>query len=244
MVRNMGLARDLGYLDVPAGLLVDVKALEDLPDDQIVLVCTGSQGEPMSALSRIANRDHVIRVGEGDTVLLASSLIPGNESAIYRLINGLARLGANVVHTGNAKVHVSGHASAGELVYCYNIVKPANVMPVHGEWRHLQANAALAERTGVPRDRIVVGEDGMVVDLVAGRASVVGTVPAQHIYVDGQTVGGATEASLHQVRIEVDPSHIPEDEHDADVLAGRIVEAADAWARQCAAERHAEVSEL
>ena len=196
MVRNMGIARDLGYLTFSDGLVVDLKQLNRLPDRRVTLICTGSQGEPMAALARMANRDHMVRVGEGDTVLLASSLIPGNESAIYRLINGLARLGANVVHTGNAKVHVSGHASAGELVYCYNIVKPANVMPVHGEWRHLQANAALAERTGVPRDRIVVGEDGMVVDLVAGRASIVGTVPAQHIYVDGQTVGGATEASL------------------------------------------------
>ena len=144
MVRNMGIAADLGYLHVPDGVLVDVKKLDDLADDQIVLVCTGSQGEPMAALSRMANRDHRIDVGPGDTVLLASSLIPGNENAVYRVINGLMRLGANVVHKGNAKVHVSGHASAGELIYCYNIVKPRNVMPVHGEWRHLVANAELA----------------------------------------------------------------------------------------------------
>ena len=196
MVRNMGIARDLGYLEVPDGLVVDLKQLNRLPDRKVTLVCTGSQGEPMAALARMANRDHTIRVGEGDTVLLASSLIPGNESAIYRLINGLARLGANVVHTGNAKVHVSGHASAGELVYCYNIVRPTNVMPVHGEWRHLHANAALAERTGVPAENLLLGEDGMVVDLVKGRARVVGTVPADHVYVDGQTVGGATEQSL------------------------------------------------
>ena len=124
--------------------------LEKLPADKITLICTGSQGEPMAALSRMANRDHMIRIGKGDTVLLASSLIPGNENAIYRVINALTRWGANVVHKGNAKVHVSGHASAGELVYCYNIVRPSNVMPVHGEWRHLTANAALAMRTGVP----------------------------------------------------------------------------------------------
>ena len=139
----------------PTGVLVDVKKLDDLPDDQVVLICTGSQGEPMAALSRMANRDHRIEVGDGDTVLLASSLIPGNENAVYRVINGLMRLGANVVHKGNAKVHVSGHASAGELLYCYNIVKPRNVMPVHGEWRHLVANADLAVATGVPRDRVV-----------------------------------------------------------------------------------------
>ncbi len=156
MVRNMGIAAELGYLHVPEGVLVDVKRLDNLPDDQVVLICTGSQGEPMAALSRMANRDHRIEVGVGDTVLLASSLIPGNENAVYRVINGLMMLGADVVHRGNAKVHVSGHASAGELLYVYNIVKPKNVMPVHGEWRHLVANAELAVATGVPRKRVIV----------------------------------------------------------------------------------------
>ncbi len=200
MVRNMGIARDLGYLKIPPGLVVDLKVLEKLPDDQITLICTGSQGEPMAALARMANRDHVIRVGPGDTVLLASSLIPGNENAIYRVINSLIRWGANVVHKGNAKVHVSGHASAGELVYCYNIVQPSNVMPVHGEWRHLTANAALAVRTGVPAANVVLAEDGVVVDLVDGLASVTGKVAAGYVYVDGMTVGGATEASLKDRR--------------------------------------------
>jgi ribonuclease J len=150
----------------------------------------------MAALARMANRDHMIRIGEGDTVLLASSLIPGNENAIYRVINALVRWGANVVHKGNAKVHVSGHASAGELVYCYNILRPSNVMPVHGEWRHLTANAALAVRTGVPADHVVIADDGVVVDLVDGRARITGKVPAGNVYVDGTTVGGATEDSL------------------------------------------------
>jgi ribonuclease J len=200
MVRNMGLARDLGYLKVPQGLVVDLKALEKLPDNRITLVCTGSQGEPMAALSRMANREHMIRIGEGDTVLLASSLIPGNENAIYRVINALTRWGANVVHKGNAKVHVSGHASAGELVYCYNIVRPRNVMPVHGEWRHLVANGALATRTGVPAANVVLAEDGIVVDLVRGKAAITGKVPAGNVYVDGMTVGGATEASLKDRR--------------------------------------------
>jgi len=200
MVRNMGIARDLGYLKVPKGLVVDLTALEKLADDKITLICTGSQGEPMAALSRMANRDHMIRVGPGDTVLLASSLIPGNENAIYRVINALTRWGANVVHKGNAKVHVSGHASAGELVYCYNIVRPSNVMPVHGEWRHLTANAALAVRTGVPAANVVVADDGVVVDLVDGQARITGKVPAGLVYVDGMTVGGATEASLKDRR--------------------------------------------
>ena len=177
MVRNMGIARDLGYLKVPPGLVVDVKTLDDLPDHEVVLVCTGSQGEPMAALSRMANRDHQIRIVQGDTVILASSLIPGNENAVYRVINGLTRWGANVVHKGNAKVHVSGHASAGELLYFYNICRPKNLMPVHGEWRHLRANAELGALTGVPHDRIVIAEDGVVVDLVEGKAKIVGQGP-------------------------------------------------------------------
>ena len=200
MVRNMGIARDLGYLTVPRGLVVEMQELEKLPDQRVTLVCTGSQGEPMAALARMANRDHPIRIGPGDTVLMASSLIPGNENAIYGVINALTRWGANVVHKGNARVHVSGHASAGELAYCYNIVRPANVMPVHGEWRHLQANAAIAIRTGVPADRVVIAEDGVVVDLVDGRATISGKVPAGYVYVEGATVGDITEASLKDRR--------------------------------------------
>ncbi len=208
MVRNMGIAAELGYLHVPDGVLVDVKKLDNFPDDQVVLICTGSQGEPMAALSRMANREHRIDVGEGDTVLLASSLIPGNENAVYRVINGLMRLGANVVHKGNAKVHVSGHASAGELLYCYNIVKPRNVMPVHGEWRHLVANAELAVQTGVPREQVVLAEDGVVVDLVDGVATIVGNVECGYVYVDGSSVGEFDEALLKDRRILRDEGFI------------------------------------
>ena len=200
MVRNMGVARDLGYLTVPDNLIVPLDQLERMAPSKVALVCTGSQGEPLAALSRMANRDHKIRIGEGDTVLMASSVIPGNENAISNVINGLTRWGANVVHKGNAQVHVSGHASAGELVYCYNIVKPKNVMPVHGEWRHLRANADLAIKTGVPVKNVVLADDGVVVDLVQGQAKITGKVPAGNVYVDGQTVGGATEASLKDRR--------------------------------------------
>ncbi len=196
MLRNMGIAAELGYLKVPDGVLVDLGKLAQLPENQQVLVCTGSQGEPMAALSRMAKRDHKIEIGDDDTVLLASSLIPGNENAVYRVINGLTRLGANVVHKGNAMVHVSGHASAGELLYCYNIVRPKNVMPVHGEWRHLQANADLAVATGVPRERVVLPEDGVVVDLVGGVAKIVGAIDCGYVYVDGSSVGGTTETLL------------------------------------------------
>ncbi|HET9631968.1 MAG TPA: ribonuclease J, partial [Terrabacter sp.] len=208
MMRNMGIAAELGYLKVPDGILVDIKKLDDLRDDEVVLICTGSQGEPMAALSRMANREHRINVGPGDTVLLASSLIPGNENAVYRIINGLMRLGANVVHKGNAKVHVSGHASAGELLYCYNIVKPRNVLPVHGEWRHMYANAQLAIASGVPADNVVLAEDGVVVDLVDGQAAISGVVDCGYVYVDGSSVGGADEALLKDRRILRDEGFI------------------------------------
>ncbi|ADG74428.1 RNA-metabolising metallo-beta-lactamase [Cellulomonas flavigena DSM 20109] len=229
MVRNMGIASELGYLRVPDGLLVDLKQMENLPDDRVVLMCTGSQGEPMAALSRIANGDHKVSVGPGDTVILASSLIPGNENAVFRVINGLMRLGARVVHSGNAKVHVSGHASAGELLYCYNILRPRNVMPVHGEVRHLIANAALAVRTGVPADRVVLAEDGVVVDLVDGRASVVGAVPCGYVYVDGSSVGELTEVELKDRRILGDEGFVSifavVSSGDGKVLAGPQIHA-------------------
>ncbi|WP_019137489.1 ribonuclease J [Cellulomonas massiliensis] len=229
MVRNMAIASDLGYLKVPDGVVVDLKQVDGLPDDEVVLMCTGSQGEPMAALSRIANNDHKVSVGPGDTVILASSLIPGNENAVYRVINGLTRLGARVVHSGNAKVHVSGHASAGELLYCYNILRPRNVMPVHGEVRHLVANAALAVQTGVPADRVVLAEDGVVVDLVDGVAKVVGAVPCGYVYVDGSSVGGITEAELKDRRILGDEGFISifavVSSADGKVLAGPQIHA-------------------
>jgi ribonuclease J len=201
MVRNMGIARDLGYLTIPGDTVIDVKTLEDYPDDGVVLICTGSQGEPMAVLSRIAGRDHSIVLGEGDTVILASSLIPGNENAVYRVINGLMRWGAKVVHKGNAMVHVSGHAASGELLYLYNLVRPTNVMPVHGEIRHLRANADLAIATGVEPRNVVMAEDGIVVDLVDGYARIVGAVPCGYVYVDGSSVGDITETSLKDRRI-------------------------------------------
>jgi len=202
MVRNMGIARDLGYLDVPGGTLVDLKSLDDLAPEEVVLMSTGSQGEPMSALSRMANRDHpAISIEPGDVVVLASSLIPGNENAVSRVINGLTRWGATVVHRGNAMVHTSGHASADELLYAYNLVKPRNAMPIHGEIRHLHANAAVAVNAGVARDRVILAEDGVVVDLAAGVARVVGAVPCGYVYVDGSNVGGVAEASLKDRRI-------------------------------------------
>jgi ribonuclease J len=201
MVRNMGVARDLGLLRVPPGLLVDAREIDALPDQHVCMISTGSQGEPLSALSRMANRDHPVRIEEGDTVVLASSLVPGNENAVYGVINGLTRWGARVLHKGVRNVHVSGHSPAGELLYVLNAVKPRNFMPVHGEWRHLRAHAALAELTGIPSDRVVVADDGVVVDLIDHKARVTGQVPCGYVYVDGLAVGDVGEASLKDRRI-------------------------------------------
>ena len=201
MVRNMTIAADLGYLKVPDGVLIDAKKAADLPDNQIVYMSTGSQGEPMAVLARMANLEHQIEVGKGDTVILASSLIPGNENAVYRVINGLTKLGANVVHKGNAKVHVSGHAAAGELLYVYNILKPKNVLPVHGEYRHLVANQRLAILTGIREENTIIGEDGTVIDMTNGDVEVVGQLDLGYVYVDGSTVGEITDADLKDRRI-------------------------------------------
>ncbi|MGL3150922.1 ribonuclease J [Microbacterium sp. A82] len=201
MVRNMTIAADLGYLKVPDNVLIDYKKARDLPDEKIVYMSTGSQGEPMAVLSRMANREHAIEVGEGDTVILASSLIPGNENAVYRVIDGLTKLGANVVHKANARVHVSGHAAAGELIYCYNILKPKNVLPVHGEYRHLIANAKLAQETGVPEENTIIASNGTIIDLKDGEAHVAGQLDIGFVYVDGSTVGAITDADLKDRRI-------------------------------------------
>ncbi|MFJ2661209.1 ribonuclease J [Arthrobacter koreensis] len=201
MVRNMAIAEKLGYLHVPDGILVDLKNVDNMPDHKLVLMSTGSQGEPMAALSRMANGDHRISIGKGDTVILASSLIPGNENAVFRVINGLMKLGADVVHKGTAKIHVSGHASAGELLYTYNILKPRNAMPVHGETRHLIANGKLAIQTGVPEENVILADDGTVVDLVNGKAKVVGAIDCGFVYVDGSSVGEITDTDLKDRRI-------------------------------------------
>ena len=200
MVRNMKIAEDMGYLNIPSGTVIELKNLEDYGNN-VVLISTGSQGEPMAALSRMANGDHQIRVGEGDTIILASSLIPGNENSVYRVINELTRFGAKVVHKANALVHVSGHAAAGELLYCYNIVKPRYAMPIHGEWRHLKANAELAIQSGVPRENTFIAENGIVIDLVDHVAEVAGSIPVGFVYVDGQSIGDITEDSLKDRRI-------------------------------------------
>ena len=202
MVRNMGVARDLGLLRVAPGLMVSLDDAAAMPPEQVVLVSTGSQGEPLSALGRMARGEHhQVTIEAGDTVVLASSLVPGNETAVYKVINGLARLGATVVHKETARVHVSGHAPAGELRTLLNVAKPA--LPHAGARR--VAAPARARRAGRGdrhgRDRVLLAEDGVVVDLVDGKASIVGSVPIGNVYVDGLNVGDVGEESLQARRI-------------------------------------------
>jgi ribonuclease J len=202
MVRNMQIARELGLLHVPDNLVVDIATAEQLPSRRVLLISTGSQGEPLSALSRMANRDHQwVRIVPDDTILLASSLIPGNETSVGSVINGLSRLGATVVDKSTALVHVSGHAPAGELRYLLNAVRPKNLMPVHGEWRHLRAHAAIGRSMGLTDDQIMLAEDGTLVDMLAGRASIVGKIPVGYVYVDGLEVGDIGDTTLKDRRI-------------------------------------------
>ena len=202
MVRNMSIAADLGYLHIPEGTVIDLKKAHDVQDDKLVFMCTGSQGEPMAALGRIADGNHRdITINEFDTVILASSLIPGNEHGVYKVINKLVQLGARVVNRDNASVHVSGHCNEGELLYMYNIVKPKCAMPIHGENRHLVANGLIAVKTGVDPKNVVLAEDGDVVDLYHGQAAVVGSVPCGYVYVDGDSVGEITDEELEKRRI-------------------------------------------
>ena len=202
MVRNMAIAADLGYLHLPEDTVIDVKKAKDYPDNKLVYMCTGSQGEPMAALGRIADGTHRdITINEFDTVILASSLIPGNEHGVYKVINKLVQLGARVVNRDNAAVHVSGHCNEGELLYMYNIVKPRNAMPIHGENRHLVANGLIAVKTGIEPENVVLAEDGDVVDLYHGKAAIVGSVPCGYIYVDGDSVGELTDEELEKRRI-------------------------------------------
>ncbi|MFA5711533.1 ribonuclease J [Mycolicibacterium sp.] len=197
MVRNMGIARELGFLTVADDDIIDIGAAEMMPPQRVVLVTTGTQGEPMAALSRMSRGEHrSITLTDGDLIVLSSSLIPGNEEAVYGVIDALAKIGARVVTNSQVRVHVSGHAYAGELLFLYNGVRPRNVMPVHGTWRHLRANAKLAASTGVPEENIVVAENGVSVDLVHGVASIAGAVPVGKMFVDGLITGDVGDATL------------------------------------------------
>jgi ribonuclease J len=190
MVANVEVGRELGYLTIGDRTIVGVEDLDDVPREKTVVLCTGSQGEPLSALSLIASDEHKhVDVEAGDTVILSASPIPGNESAVHRIINGLYRIGADVFHTGTSAVHVSGHASSDGLAKMLNLTGPRNFTPVHGEYRQLAIHARIAERTGIADSSIFIVEDGDVLELNEGRVSRGRPIESGMILVDGLGVG-------------------------------------------------------
>jgi ribonuclease J len=201
MRKNMNIARMLGYVDLPDDSMVSPKQAMDLHPDEVVILCTGSQGEPMSALTRIAYGDHPnVTVERGDTVIISAKPVPGNELRVHDSINRLSRAGAEVLHEEIADVHVSGHACAEELRTLLSLVRPKAVMPIHGEYRMLAAHARLAEDAGVPTDRIVIAENGSVVELTPTSVGIVDRVDAGVTFVDGLGVGDVQDVALRDRR--------------------------------------------
>ncbi len=201
MRKNANIARNLGYMDVPEDAILRPNELAELPRDQQLILCTGSQGEPMSAMTRIAYNDHpAVSVERGDTVVISAKPIPGNELRVHDAINRLAKMGAEVLHEDNAPVHVSGHGRAEELRTIIGLLRPRAVMPMHGEFRMLAAHAQLAREGGVPDDRIVLAENGSVVELRDGVPRIVGEVEAGITFVDGLGVGDVHDVALRDRR--------------------------------------------
>jgi ribonuclease J len=201
MRKNMNIARSLGYVELPDDAIVSPKEAMDLPPDRVLVLCTGSQGEPMSALTRIAYGDHAnVAVERGDTVIISAKPVPGNELRVHDSINHLARLGAEVLHQEIAPVHVSGHACSEELRTLLSLVRPRTVMPVHGEYRMLAAHAQLAREAGVPDERIVIAENGSVVELADGELTLVDRVASGVTFVDGLGVGDVEDVALRDRR--------------------------------------------
>jgi ribonuclease J len=201
MRKNLNIAGNLGYLDVSEGTLIQPNELEEYRPEEVVILCTGSQGEPMSALTRIAYRDHpAVTVERGDTVILSARPVPGNELRVHDTINQLSRAGAEVLHEENATVHVSGHARQEEIRTLYGLVRPRAVMPIHGEYRMQAANARMAQEAGVPAESIVLAENGSVVELTPAGARIVDHVEAGITFVDGLGVGDIGDVALRDRR--------------------------------------------
>ena len=199
MIQNTDIARKLGYLNISDTDIIDAYDLKGIPADQVVIMCTGSQGEPLSALARISNGDHrTISIDEGDTVIVSATPVPGNEKAVTRVINSLAKIGADVYDKSRARVHVSGHAGAEELKLVLSIVQPKAFMPVHGEATHLRAHAKLAEATGVPRENVFICENGESLELSARGVHRGEVVQSGIVYVDGLSVGDTSQGVLDE----------------------------------------------
>ena len=201
MRKNLNIARNLGYLSIPDDAIVAPKAAMELPPERVLVLCTGSQGEPMSALTRIAYDDHAnVAVERGDTVIISAKPVPGNELRVHDAINRLARAGAEVLHQEIAPVHVSGHACSEELRTMLSLIRPRAVMPIHGEYRMLAAHAQLAREAGVPAAGIVIADNGSVVELRAGIARIVDRIEAGVTFVDGLGVGDVQDVALRDRR--------------------------------------------
>ncbi len=199
MIQNTDIARRLGYLHIADSDLIDAYELKDVPHENVVIMCTGSQGEPLSALARIANGEHkTIDIEEGDTVIISATPVPGNEKAVTRVINSLAKIGAEVYDKSKARVHVSGHAGAEELKLVLSIVKPKAFLPVHGEATHLRAHAKLAEATGVPKENIFILENGDSLVMKGGDVAPGEGVQSGIVYVDGLSVGDTSQDVLNE----------------------------------------------
>jgi ribonuclease J len=201
MRKNLNIAGNLGYLEVPDGTVIQPAELDDYRPEEVLILCTGSQGEPMSALTRIAYHDHpAVAVERGDTVIISARPVPGNELRVHDTINQLSKAGAEVLHEENAAVHVSGHARQEEMRTLYGLVRPRAVMPIHGEYRMQAANARIAQEAGVPADSIVLAENGSVVELRADGARIVDHVEAGITFVDGLGVGDIGDVALRDRR--------------------------------------------
>jgi Predicted hydrolase of the metallo-beta-lactamase superfamily len=201
MRRNMNVARNLGYVEVPEEVLVKPADLDEIPVHQQLIICTGSQGEPLSALTRIAYNDHpAIKVERGDTVIISARPVPGNELRVHDAINRLTKNGAEVLHEENADVHVSGHARAEELRTLLSLLRPKAVMPIHGEYRMQAAHARLAQEAGVPASSIVIAENGDVVELSASGVRIADHIESGVTYVDGLGVGDISDVALRDRR--------------------------------------------
>src|SRR3954462_4466844 len=201
MRKNANIARNLGYMDVPEGVLVRPVELDDLQPHEQLILCTGSQGEPLSALTRIAYHDHpALRVERGDTVIISAKPVPGNELRVHDTINQLAKTGAEGLHQEIPPVHVSGHACSEELRTLLALLRPRNVMPMHGEFRMLAAHAQLARESGVPEENIILAENGSVIELSEGRARIVDHISAGMTFVDGLGVGDVHDVALRDRR--------------------------------------------
>jgi ribonuclease J len=206
MRKNLNIARNLGYIEMPEDMLVRPVELDEVPPERQLILCTGSQGEPLSALTRIAYHDHpAVQIERGDTVIISARAVPGNELRVHDSINRLTRSGAEVLHEENADVHVSGHARAEELRTLLGLLRPKAVMPIHGEFRMLAAHARLAQEAGVPASSIVIADNGDVVELSRDGVRVADRVEAGITFVDGLGVGDISDVALRDRR------HLSED---------------------------------